>query len=191
MTSKLPILLALCLVPHVGAAKDGAAIHSAFTLEQIADHLGLKGGNWTVEFGESCFLGFMITETGSEGIVKRKIFWSAKTAKAHEFHFLHHISSSSGTEHTHELKFSSEQLDEWKEEGAVRWKVSSGSGLTYTVSLPQTGEQQEMDGDMHLKINEPMLLFSWGGTETQRAFGLHVLAARAKEEAEELFGISE
>ncbi|MEM1294228.1 MAG: hypothetical protein AAGH89_02615 [Verrucomicrobiota bacterium] len=188
---KTLLCLAVLWVPLLSPGKDGRAIHSSFTIEQVIDHLGLKGGNWSVEFGEACFLGFMITETGSKGIVKRKIYWSSKTAKAHQFHFLHHISSSSETENTHELEFSSMQMDEWKEESAVRWKVSSGSGLTYNVSLPQAGEQQEMDGDMQLKINEPMLLFSWGGTETQRAFGLHVLAARNKEEAEELFGVSE
>ncbi len=185
--SKIPLFLAVFCVPLFSFANDGKAIHSPFTIEQITEHLGLEGGNWSVEFEKPCFLGFMMTKTDDGGSVTRNFYWSSKASRAHEFHFMHQIIPGAGTDNDHELKFSSEQKDEWNEEGAVRWKVSGGSGLTYRVSLPSAGEQQIMDGgDIKLQINEPALLFSWGGTETQRVFRLDVVAATTKEEAEEL-----
>ena len=166
------------------------AEHSTFTPEQLAEHLGLTGGNWTVSFDEKLFCGFIVTETSDDGALTKKYFWSSDASQNHQFHFMHHVENKDGRGDSHKVSFSSVQEGEWKSEGEndrSRWKVSGGSGTGYNTVLPSGGGSRTRFRNNSVKITpeSPELLYSWSSTETKRAFLLEIVFAQNPKKAEQ------
>ena len=170
----------------VGAGNTQEAKHSSFTIHQIAEHLGLGGGNWEASFDEKCFIGFIITETSSDGVSTKSYYWSVKASKKHEFHFMHHVTSSTSPDEHHNTTLSSTQIGEWTEEGSTGIRISGGGGVTCDTNLPSLGkrEQRIMQNNFRPKIDEPTLLYSGSSDQTKQAIQLDVIFVVDKKEAE-------
>ncbi len=182
----IPLLLTLMILPFTGNANDGKSVHSPFTIEQIAEYLELKGGNWTVEFDDPSFVGFVITKTTKNGKVSHEFFWSPQATRTHEFRFMHHATAGSGMNANHELRFGSEQIEEpqGNSEGDSQGRSSSGTGYTYNVQLPSICEEEVMENDLRLKPGQAALLYSWKSTESEQAFRLDLVSTTSTEETE-------
>lgn len=195
--SVVTIISFLYLGDHVAYADEKKrAEHSDFTLEQLAEHLGLTGGNWTVSFDEKLFCGFVITETSDDGTATKKHFWSVDASKSHQFRYMHHIAEPEDERENrrrgdlHKLSWWSLQEGEWQpsdESGVSKKEQSSGgSGLTYQVELPSfAGRTVYRNSSLGITPESPELLYSWSSTETERTFMLEVIFTRDTEKAEQ------
>lgn len=187
----------LCLGGHIAHADERErAEHSDFTPEQLAAHLGLTGGNWTVSFEEELFCGFVITETSDDGTPTKKHFWSHDASKSHRFRYMHHMAERDGEGggrrgfDLHKLSWWSLQEGEWqpRDEGGVSKKEDSsgGSGFTYQVELPSfAGRTSYRNSSLDIRPESPELLFGWSSTETRRTFMLEVIFTKNTEKAEQ------
>jgi len=177
----------MALAP-VGVGSTQEAKHSSFTIDQIAEHLGLGGGNWEASFDEKCFLGFIITETSSDGVSTKKYYWSLEASKKHEFHFMHHVASSTSGDEHHNITLSSTQIGEWTEKGSTGIRISGGGGFICDTNLPSLGkrEQRIMQNNFRPKIDEPTLLYSWTSDQTKQAIQVDVIFVVDKKEPEAL-----
>ena len=184
------IIIFFLAVSFIHADEKKRAEHSTFTPKQLAEHLGLLGGNWTVSFDEKLFCGFIITETSNDGVVTKKYFWSSDASQNHQFYFMHHIESKDRRGDSHNVSFSSVQEGEWKsedEDNRSRWKISGGSGTGYNTMLPSGGGSRTKFRNNSVKISpeSPELLYSWTSTETKRAFLLEIVFTKSTKKAEQ------
>jgi len=157
------------------------AKYAGFTNKQIAEHLGLSGGNWLVSFDQKLFCGFVITDTSKNGVETKKYIWSSEASKEHKFDFIHDVEHRTNSSlDIHEIKFSSFQRGDWNvDEGNenAKWQVSGGSGLTYNSHLPNDAESIRRVRNNQVEIKPELLeeLFSWSSKETKRAFSLDIV----------------
>jgi hypothetical protein len=184
-----PSLILIILSVAVSTSVAQEAKHSTFTPKQIAEHLGLLGGNWIVSFDEKQFCGFVLTETSEGGVTEKKYYWSSESSKNHQFFFKHDIEKELQRSTLHRVKFSSVQEGDWTagKDSAARWKTSGGSGMTYNANLPSGGgsRTQFRNNSVKIKPDLPELLYSWNSEETKRAFKLEILFTEDTAKAEQ------
>ena len=180
------IAIAITLIATTSTYAEPAK-HSGFTIQQIAEHLGLKGGNWSVKFNEKCYAGFIITDITAAGEKKQFTYWSKDAAFQHEFHFMEHVQDD-GTRNDkfHEIDFSSRQIGEPEVEqigiGELTTQFSFGIGMTYSMLLPRSGMHAHQTNDVEAKIGEPTMLYEFTTTGSKREFRLEIIFATTKPE---------
>jgi hypothetical protein len=187
------LLITLAIAVSTGSAQQ--ATHTTFTPEQLAKHLGLAGGNWSVSFGEKLYCGFIVTEISRDGDISKTYDWSSDSSKNHKFHFMHHIESTDSRRGnaSHEVEFSSVQEGEWEQDGkndSARWKVSGGGGMGYITQLPSNvGIRQNFRSNgVKIKPDSPEIMYSWTSEETKREFRVEVIFTKDTAEAEKQQG---
>ncbi len=183
-------LIAFLLTTTWSLADDKQhAEHAPFTPEQIAEHLGLAGGNWTVSFDEKLYCGFIISETSDDGILTKEYYWSSDASQNHQFHFMHHIESKNQRSESHSVSFSSLQEGEWQpssESKTSKSKISFGKGIRYKTTLPNGGASTAQYRDNSVKITPeaPEILYRWESQKTKRTFSLEIIFTKNTSKAE-------
>lgn len=168
------------------------ADYSAFTAEQLAQYLGLQGGNWAVEFDEELFCGFVITETTEGGEVTKKYHWSRNASKNHEVHLIHEIEGSDDTFEIHKISCTSSQKGEWKPIDPTdpsKGKVYRGGGWSskyYQFMLPiYDNREQSTAGSVGVTPESPNRLYKWTSKKTKQALIVEIVFAKDTEKVEQ------
>jgi len=178
----LPAILFLTLTIPTTAEKISTE-RQPFTTDQIAEHLGIKGGNYPAKFKIPCYCGFKIIDN-TQDVPVSTTFWSENKSDTHIFTFKHSTTTNDYKRFTrtnHDVSFGSTQtLQNNLAAPEPNFRINAKS-LTYNFGTQTNGIQLHLSPNI-LKIDKLQPLYTWKTHDGKIIFQLSVIFSQTKDQ---------